>query len=57
MLIPFVNIALGLALVIGGATGRLLPGSTSVAVPIAIGAAISVYGVIQVIREVKRTRQ
>ncbi len=55
MFIPIVNIALGLVLVIGGATGKLgFVGSTNQAVPIAVGSAVAIYGVIQVVRAARR---
>ncbi len=52
-----INIALGLLLVVGGLTGDLgILGSTQRAIPVAAGAAIALYGVIQVVREAKRPR-
>lgn len=57
MLIPVVNIALGLALIIGGSTGRLgFMGSSEMWIPVLVGVLVAGYGVIQVVREVRRTR-
>ncbi len=55
MLIPIINIALGLILVIGGATGKLgLAGSSNQTIPIVVGAAVAIYGVIQAVRAARR---
>ena len=57
MLVPVINIFLGLVLIVGGASGELgLLGSSSQTIPIIAGVAIVGYGIIQVAREVRRTR-
>ena len=57
MLVPIINVVLGLILIVGGASGELgLLGSSSQTVPVIAGVAITIYGVIQVVREVRRTR-
>lgn len=55
MLVPIINIAVGAALIVGGAMGELtFIGTNSSAAAIAIGAVIAGIGVIQLVRGARR---
>lgn len=54
MVIPILNILAGVALVLGGATGRLaLFGTDSTTAIMAVGGVISAIGIFQLVRAMK----
>jgi hypothetical protein len=55
MFVPILNIALGLVMIVGGATGQLaLLGTSSSPLLVAAGAACAALGSFQLVRAIKR---
>lgn len=55
MFVPILNIAIGLVMVVGGATGELaLLGTSSSPALLVVGGIVAVLGVFQLVRAIKR---
>ena len=55
MFVPILNIALGIAMVLGGVSGQLsLLGTGSPAALVAVGAVVAALGVFQLVRAIRR---
>ena len=55
MFVPILNIALGVAMVLGGVSGQLsLLGTGSPAALVAVGAVVAALGVFQLVRAIRR---
>jgi uncharacterized membrane protein HdeD (DUF308 family) len=54
MVIPILNILVGVAMIIGGASGQLaLFGTSSTTAVMAVGAVVAVIGVLQLVRNLR----
>jgi hypothetical protein len=55
MLVPVINLLIGAALIVGGATGRLaLFGTSSTGAAVAVGGVIAAFGLYQLVSAMRR---